>query len=232
MTERNPAAPGSLSAAVRADLRSSSGIAKLALLGAVGWLFYEWGAGNETLTPWMLAKVVSSVQGVGVVPAVALVGFAFTTVQQLASGFTALHGFSLFERTSRAAWGRLVNRRDEKALSWHNLGLPGKCLLVFGFGSTAVALLQITTTGRVGVRTHARAVVQSALLCGAMVGTIGGAVATAALVGRRTPALSGTTDWFIRILSNPLFWIGLLALGVAHAWIRKRLRSRAATAAV
>jgi hypothetical protein len=226
VTEGVPVSPVSLSSAVRADLRSSSGVAKLALLGAVGWLFYEWGAGNESLTPWMLARVIGSVDGVGVVPATAAVGFTFTTLQQLASGFTALYGFSLFERTSRAAWHRLTSRRDEPPVSWHTLSLPAKCLLVFGFGSTAVALLQITTTGRVGVRTHSVAIVQSALTCGAIVGSIGASVATAAWLGRRSPALSDTTEWIIRVLGNPLFWIGLLGLGVIISSVKKRLRRR------
>ena len=155
--ERDAVLPVPLSSAVRTDLRSSNGKRKMALLGAVGWLIYEWGAGNETVTPWMLARVIGSVDGVGVVPATALVGFTFTTVQQLASGFTALYGFSLFELTSRAAWARLTSRRDKPPVSWHSLSLPAKGLLVFGFGSTAVALLQIMTTGRVGVRTHADA---------------------------------------------------------------------------
>ena len=201
----------------------------MALLGAVGWLIYEWGAGNETVTPWMLARVIGSVDGVAVVPATAIVGFTFTTVQQLASGFTALYGFSLFELTSRAAWARLTSRRDKPPVSWHSLSLPAKGLLVFGFGSTAVALLQIMTTGRVGVRTHANAIIQSALTCGVIVGSIGGSVATAAWLGRRSPSMRGTTDWIIRVLGNPLFWIGLLLLGVVYGWITKRLRQRAAT---
>src|SRR5688500_2771992 len=126
------ALPISLPSAVRTDLRTSNGMRKLALLGAVGWLIYEWGAGNETVTPWMLARVIGEVDGVAVVPAAALVGFVFTTLQQLASGFTALYGFSLFELTSRSAWARLTSRRDAAPVSWHSLGLPGKCLLVFG----------------------------------------------------------------------------------------------------
>jgi len=216
--------PLPLRSAVRADLRASDLVRRLALLGAVGWLFYEWGAGNETVTPWMLASVIQGVDGVAVIPATAAVGFTFTTLQQLASGFTALCGFSMFERTSRAAWSRLTSRRGSAPINWHDLGIAGKCLLVFSFGSTAVALLQIMTTGRVGVRTHAVAIVQSALTCAVIVGSIGASVATAAWLGRRSASLRGTTDWIIRVLGNPLFWIGLLVLGALAGSIGKRLR--------
>ena len=71
------------------------------------WVTYEWGPGNETFTPWLLAQVIAGTDSAWVIPLTALVGFGFTAAQQLASGFTALAGFSMFDRTSRAAWNRL-----------------------------------------------------------------------------------------------------------------------------
>jgi hypothetical protein len=53
--------------------------------------------------------------------------------------------------------------------------------------------------------------VKSAFLCGCLVGFVGGASAGTAVVGRRVEVLSGATDWALRILANPLFWIGALA---------------------
>lgn len=90
-------------AAVAADFQFARWHRRLALVAVVGWLAYEWGAGNETLTPWILAKVISNTHGAVAIPATAIVGFAFTTLQQLASGFTALTGFSMFDRTATAA---------------------------------------------------------------------------------------------------------------------------------
>ena len=211
--------------AVRSDFASAGLAPRLALIGVVFWLAYEWGPGNETVTPLLLAKVIGSTNGVAVIPFTALTGFAFTTVQQLASGFTALTGFSMFERTSRAAWQRLSGRFEVVPGRWQDLGWPARCALVFGLGTTAVVLVQITATGAVGIRRHRGVVVRSAALCGVLVGAIGAFGATVALIGRRVTALRAATEWILRILGNPLFWFGLVILGVVIRRLAKRFDS-------
>jgi hypothetical protein len=81
--------------------------------------------------------------------------------------------------------------------------------------------VQIMATGKVGVRRHSSVVVQSALLCGTLVGCIGALAASVAVLGRNVKALAGTTEWVLRILGNPLFWVGLLLLGVAVNLLRR-----------
>ena len=209
------AARPSVSAGVRSDLRASSWRQRLLLVATVGWLAYEWGFGNEAFTPWLLFRVVSSTSGLRSVAAAAAVGFAFTTVQQLASGYTAAAGFSMFHRTTDAAWRLLRSRLGEEPRDWFRQPLAVRALVVFTLGTTAVVLIQMTTTGEIGVRRLRRVVNQAAVLCGAGVGAIGAAVAGAVWVGRSVPALESSTDWLLRILGNPLFWIGLLVLVVA-----------------
>ena len=216
-----------LRAAIATDFRLARWHRRLALVAVVGWLAYEWGAGNETLTPWILAKVISRTHGAVVIPVTAAVGFAFTTLQQLVSGFTALIAFSIFDRTARAAWQRLRGQKETLPGEWSRLKPLGRCALVFGLGTTAVALIQITATGKVGVRRHSRVVVQSAALCGSIVGSIGAIAAAVAVLGRNVRALSGATEWIIRILGNPLFWVGLLLLGVTINFLRRREPPRA-----
>ena len=201
--------------AVAADFASASIGRRLALIGVVAWLAYEWGPGNESVTPWLLATVIGRSDGVLVIPVTAAFGFAFTTLQQLASGYTALAGFSVFERTSHAAWNRLRGSAPTGTGEWTTLSLFARCAMVFALGTTAVALVQITTTGVVGVRPHARAVHQAALLCGVLVGLIGAAAATVAHIGRQFSALAGATDWVLRILGNPIFWLAVLVLPLA-----------------
>ena len=208
-------------AAVSADFQTAPWLRRVALVAVVGWLFYEWGAGNETVTPWILAKVISDTKGWIAIPLTAAIGFGFTTLQQLASGFTALTGFSIFERTSGAAWERLRGHNDTAPGEWSGLTPVGRCALVFGLGTTAVALVQIMATGKVGLRRHASVVVQSALLCGTLVGCIGALAASVAVLGRNVKSLAGTTEWVLRILGNPLFWVGLLLLGVAVNLLRR-----------
>ena len=230
-TERSDPAPQArswkhLRVAFTADFRAATWGRRFALVAVIGWLVYEWGAGNETVTPWILAKVIKETPGAVAIPITAAIGFGFTTVQQLASVFTALAGFSIFDRTAQAAWQRLRGNNETAPGEWSRLTLISRCALVFGLGTTAVALIQIMSTGKIGVRRHASAISQSAVLCGILVGSIGALVATVAVIGRRVHSLSRTTEWILRILGNPLFWVGLLLLGVAAGAITRRLARR------
>ena len=200
----------SVSACVRADLRGSSGLQRILLVATVGWIAYEWGFGNEAFTPWLLFQVVSSTSGFSSVVATAAVGFAFTAVQQLVSGYTAAAGFSMFHRTTDASWRLLRSRLGDEPRDWFRQPLAVRALVVFTLGTTAVVLIQMATTGEVGARRMRAVVNQAAVLCGAGVGAIGAAVAAAVWLGRSVPALESPTDWLLRVLGNPLFWIGLL----------------------
>jgi hypothetical protein len=186
----------------------------LALLGVVLWIAYEWGPGNETVTPWLLAQVIAETDSVWVIPLTALVGFGFTAVQQLASGFTALAGFSMFDSTSQAAWNRLRGQSDNAPGEWSSLGWGARSAIVFPLGTTSVALIQIMTTGEVGVRRHRRVIASSALLCATLVGVLAAIAAALALVGRNVAALEGATNWILRVAGNPLFWLGLIVVSI------------------
>jgi hypothetical protein len=204
----------SIRGAAGADFRNATWPQRLALAGVVSWLVYEWGPGNETFTPWLLARVIAATDSAWAIPLTALVGFAFTATQQLASGFTALAGFSMFDRTARAAWTRLRGQSDTAPGEWSKLGWVARSAIVFPLGTTSVALIQIMSTGEVGVRRHRRVIASSALLCATLVGALGAVAATLALVGRSVPALEGATNWILRVLGNPLFWLAMIVVAV------------------
>ncbi len=219
-----PAEPA-LRAAVTADFRTSEPLRRVALCGVVFWLAYEWGIGNEVVTPWLLARVISDRPGLEAIPAAIVVGFVFTALQQWLAGLTALAGFSMFTRTAHAAWQRLGARFGSIPGEWSTLGLFSRAVLVFGLGTTAVALVQITATGEVGVRRHLRAVTESAVLCGVLVGTVAGLVGAAAVAGRQIEMLAPFTEWMLRVLGNPLFWLGLVVLVAVVNVARNRASS-------
>lgn len=214
-----------LRAAVAADFRASDPLRCVALCGVVFWLAYEWGIGNEVVTPWLLARVITDRPGAEAIPAAVGVGFMFTVIQQLLSGLTALAGFSMFHRTARSAWQRLRAQFGSIPGEWSTLGLFSRSVLVFGLGTTAVALVQIMTTGEVGVRRHGRVVIKSAVLCGAIVGMVAGVVGALAVAGRRISMLAPFTEWMLRVLGSPLFWLALVVLvGLANV-LRNRSSS-------
>lgn len=185
------------------------------MLATAGWIAYEWGFGNEALTPWLLVRVVSSTSGLWSVVATGLVGFVFTVAQQFVSGHTAVAGFSMFTRTTDASWRLLRARLGGEPRDWFAQSPAIRALVVFTLGTTAVVLIQMTATGEVGARRVRTAVNQAALLCGLAVGAIGAIVAAAVWLGRSVEALESTTDWLLRVLGNPLFWIGLLVVVMA-----------------
>lgn len=214
----------SLRDAIRADFSDARWARRLLLLAVVGWLAYEWGIGNETVTPWLLVQVISGTTGLVVIPATFVVGFAFTAAQQFLAGTTVLWGFSIFHRTADASWRRLRSVTGSEPAGWSGLGWGGRAIVVFTLGTTAIALIEITTSGRVGVRRHLGVVARSAVLCGLLVGVVGAGVAALADAGRRIEALAGPTDWTLRILGNPLFWLTILALYAIGLLVRHRRR--------
>ena len=141
-----------------------------------------------------------------------MVGFVFTACQQLASGFTAAAGFAMFARSARAAWTKLAARLGRAPGDWTQSSWITRAIVVFTLGTTAVVLVQLATTGEVGVRRHRRAIVQAALLCALMVGAVAAVAATMADIGRRVSWMQSPTDGILRVLGNPLFWVGVVLI--------------------
>lgn len=219
-----------LRSSITADFRDASWAGRLALFGVVAWMLYEWGPGNETVTPWLVMTALDRADdGAGVIAVAAIVGFVFTLLQQVLSGVTALVGFSMFERTARAAWQQLSADGTKQLRGWHTTSIVTRCAVAFGLGTTAVALIEITTTGVVGVRRHLRAVVESAFAVASIVGLLAAFVGSLAWLGRSVPAMRDATDMVIRVLGNPLFW---LAIVVVIVLADRRSSRRAAAAAV
>jgi hypothetical protein len=214
--------PTSIRRSVRHDLAGSTWRQRILLLATVGWVAYEWGFGNETVTPWILVRVVSDTSGAWSVLVTAAVGFMFTLVQQAVSGLTAVYGFSMFRRTASTARRSLRARLDREPRTWDEQRIGTKALVVFALGTTAVVLIESTTTGAVGLARQRRVVAQAALLVASIVAVIAAVGATAVLIGRSVPALESSTEWLLRLLGNPLFWIGLLATVI----VARRLAAR------
>ena len=146
-------------------------------------------------------------------------------MQQAASGATALLGFSLFSRTADSAWRHLSDDGRKEVPQWSTIGLGSRAAVVFALGTTAVALSEIMASGEVGVRRHLRAVFSSAILCATIVGTLAALVGLLAFLGQRVPGIENAVDLVLRVLGNPLLWLGMVALTLANEH-RKRRRDQ------
>lgn len=211
----------SLRAAAAADLRAAAGWRRVALAGVVVWMLYEWGPGNETLTPWVVARVIDGQGGVAVIAVTTAVGFTLTFVQQVISGVTALIGFSAFPGVAAAAATRLRAHLRAAPTPWDAMGWAARGALAFGLGTTAVALIQVVATARTGVRAHVAVVGRSALLCALIVATFSGVAATLAYAGRRSARLAGPTEDVLDVLGNPLLWLALFAAMLVFRVVRR-----------
>ena len=182
---------------VRQDLRTSSWSQRILPLTTVGWIAYEWGCGNETLTPWILVRVISTTSHRG---------RRLLDVRRDVQGRLALAHATFGRRTSRvgtavdrAEGTRRVHVGDDSCRSDRVGG--------HGYGRIVSEALR-------GQR--------AAPLCGLVVAGIGSIVAAAVWVGRTVPVLQPSTGWLLRVLGNPLFWIALLALVPTINAIRRR----------
>lgn len=215
--------------AIRADWRRASWPRRATLAGVLAWLAYEWGPGNETVTPWLLVRVLGTTPDGASVGRTAAVGFAFTAAQQLASGLTALAGFSLFGHTAAAAADRLYGAGAPDPLHWRALRWPARAAMVFALGTTAVALVEVVAHGPGSPARHRAVVARAAGLAGVLVaaiGTIGGALF---VVGQRNEALRPATSAVLRVMRNPLPWLALGVLTMTLELRRRRGAGRSAT---
>ena len=221
--------PGSLrlfGRAALADLRSATLVQLLALVTVCAWLAFEWGPGNEIAVPTILMSVLNRIAGPEAILIMPIAGFAVGFGLQLVSGLIAAVGFSMLNHTSKAAWAMLQRWRPEsESRDFLSLGWPGRWGVAFFIGTTAVVLIQLFTTGEAAASRHVRAVLISASLVGATIGAIALAVATAVVLGRRYPTAEPYVDSTVDLLSNPLFWIGLLASVLIITQLMGLLRS-------
>lgn len=207
------------------DLRSANAVQVLALVVLIGWLIFEWGPGNEIAIPTLLMGLLNRLDGNEALPIMPIAGFALGFGLQLASGAIAALGFSMLDNTAQAAWLTLRRwRSGTETKNFLTLGWTARWGLAFFVGTTAVVLIQLFTTGEARAWRHMRAVMLSATLVGATIGAISTVVTVAVVLGRRFSAIEPYVDRLVDLLSNPLFWMAVLALGVLGTHLSRRFQ--------
>lgn len=217
-----------LATAARKDLRSARPIQVFALIVVLAWLVFEWGPGNEIAVPTLLMGLLNRIDGNEALLIMPVAGFALGFLLQLCSGLIAAVGFSMLDHTAKAAWVTLRRwRSTSDDRDFLSLGWAGRWGVAFFVGTTAVVLIQLFTTGEARASRHLRAVVVSAGLVGLTIGAVATVVTVAVVIGRRYAAAEPYVDGIVGLLSNPLFWMALLALGLVGSQVTKRFGSAA-----
>jgi hypothetical protein len=213
--------------AIAADARAANLVRGVALVVVLVLLFFEWGAGNETIQVTAIASTYDrnpSWVGVGLV---FVVGFAVAFAIQLIAGSISSVGYGALSNITTVARNFLLRLRpDLEGTNWQTLGWGPKFFLSFAVGASAVVLLQQTSTGQTGFAAHRRVVMQSALLMSTGVALVGAVLAAAAQIGRMVPAFEPAVDAFIGFASSPWPWFVLFTTIAVVAWYRSRPEDR------
>lgn len=209
--------------AIAADARAANVWRTIALVIVLVLLFFEWGAGNETILVTAMASTYDSNPnwlGVGLV---FVAGFLVAGIIQLVAGFISSIGYGALSNITTVARNFLLRLRpDLKGTNWWSLGWGPRFFVAFAVGASAVVLLQQTTTGETGWRAHWKVVLQSATLTAFGAGTVGALLTGVAQVGRMFPATEPAVDAFIGFASSPWPWFVLFTGIAVVAWYRSR----------
>ena len=207
--------------AVVADAKAANLYRGVALVVVLILLFFEWGAGNETIQVTAMASTYDrnpNWAGVGLVFAV---GFAVAFAIQIIAGSISSVGYGALANVTTVARNFLLRLRpDLEGTNWWTLRWGPRFFLSFAVGASAVVLLQQTSTGATGFGAHRRVVLQSALLTSSGVGVVGAVLTGAAQIGRQVPAIEPSVDAFIGFASSPWPWFTLFTGIAAWAWFR------------
>lgn len=209
--------------AIAADAREADLGRTIALIVVLVLLFFEWGAGNETILVTAMASTYDSSPNWVGVGLVFVVGFAVAGGIQLIAGFISSIGYGALSNITTVARNFLLRMRpDLEGTNWWTLGWGPRFFVSFAIGASAVVLLQQTTTGQTGWRAHWRVVIQSATLTATGAGAVGALLTGVAQIGRMFPAIEPAVDAFIDFASSPVPWFVLFTGLAVIAWYRSR----------
>ena len=216
------------------DFKNSGIRQKIGLLATGAWLTYEWGPGNETVTPILGGAIINSVSGPAGIAVTAAVTGGFTFLQQVASGATVAATATQFPKLTETTFNRFFTDKEHPELNakpWKDLSLAKRILYGFTMGTTFVASREAAVTGETKFAKTLPRVIGSAALTSSVVATLAGGVeALDTYSDNFTPILQKISETFVDVVSNPITWLGLLGVSALNER-RKRKNIRKELAA-
>ncbi len=208
--------------AVRSDTKSMTLPKKALVFADLTMKAYEWGPGNETLTPFLAANLISEIDNPKDALVAGLVTGAFTTAQQATSALLTTGVMEFAPLTTEEL------SKELKKISPHDNHKPYKELnpyvrfiYPFTLGSSFVALRERLLVKKDKLKD----VLYPAIGASALVGTSVGAMTTLAGIGKLESvdtALETTVDKSIELAENPLLWLGTATVVMAYPYLKNR----------
>ncbi|NNK91316.1 MAG: hypothetical protein HKO87_02685 [Acidimicrobiia bacterium] len=200
----------SLRSALRADLAAATLSRTFTLLWVPILVFFEWGAGNDFINVVSISSAYGASSGIEAVALAVTAGLVVPLVMQSLTGAVAAHGFPTLHGTATHLYHRLLKRRpDLSGISYRRLALVDRWVISVALGTTAAVLIEQTTTGVVGVRSHRRTILESASHMAITTAIVSGIVATLLELARTIESLEPVVEPVHDVLVNPLVWVTL-----------------------
>lgn len=205
---------------------------KLGIVATMGWLAYEWGPGNETVTPILAGQVINTVNGPQGIVTAAGITAGFTFIQQVMSGGTLAATATQYPNAAKQV-SEFTQDTDNPELSakpWKDLSLRKRFLYAFTMGTTFIATREAGVTGEVKFRETMKRVVGSAALSACGVGVLAAGVESVDSYAENAPqAIETGSEIAVSIATNPLTWLGLLGISTYKDYRhRKNLQAQLA----
>jgi len=204
--------------AAKEDWAHTTATQRLILIVVAVGIAYEWGIGNEIVTPWLSSLLLDRLgDGIGGALAAAGLVAVFTALQQVAVGWLTLYAMAVTPSVVDTAADAVRARFGFVVPSWWTLPRFQAVAVSFSLGGTFVAVEE--SLAAAPRRRHT--VVVSSVVCATTVFVVVGVIGVLVLACDGT-VLEGAARTLMRILSNPMPWC-VVAIGPSVVkWVRER----------
>lgn len=189
---------------------------KVGLIATAACLAYEWGPGNETMTPVIGSMAIDHTSGLSGILATSAIAGGFTALQQTGTGVITSATVSTFPNLVETAYHLYGSDEDAPTRqSWEDTSKAKQFGDAIALGASYVAVREAFVTGDTSVRPLNKQVLRSAAISGGSVAVLAGGIDGAKLATDNSFIAEGfqaTVDY----LENPVkvfgTYMGILAV--------------------
>lgn len=222
--------PGQLAGIGHEEFRRASVGQKLGLFTTGLFVAYEWGPGNEVVTPLIAGRVLTHTDGLASVIATSVVAGGFTAVEQIASGSTAAYAGSSFPRLAKTTY-ELYNEDNGDRKPWKDSSFGKRFSYAFAIGSTFAVIREAAVTGKTEKGKLTRTAVSSAAISSTAVAALGAGAGALKMIPETAPEyVTKPADIALTVIENPYTWLGLAAYYLTSPALMRRFGKNKAIA--
>ncbi len=213
---------------VKGDLSQAKGWRIFAVVGLLVWMAFQWGWGNDILLPSIVARVFDATDdgetwasGIAAVAAGTGAGALFWGVTQAFDGIVVLTGLRLLPGITARISNFLTKKGWVKPVA--ELPRGTKFLIAYATGVSVLCLVDVFATGRHGLRSRGRMLVEGVGLAVAGVAPIVALITGLTVLGARVEVTADAAEVAVRYARNPVTWLVIYGTIVGISALISRL---------